>query len=206
MYSFMTPEIRLLRTIRLLPWLLCLLAGCATSTPVANLPPFVEQDRITELQLAIMALGDDVDRAEAQQAARIAIEYPLELAQQYEITDPPLVHNTLVNLGVKPRGLCTDWTVDLLTRLQQERFRSLELHWGIANYENLFRIEHSTVVISARGDSLQQGLVLDPWRYGGRLYWAKTLEDPVYQWYPHAEIIALKRERKALALNRPAER
>ena len=202
----MAPEIRPLRTIRLLPWLLCLLAGCATSTPVAELAPIVEQDRITELRLAIMALGDDVDRDEARLAASIAIEYPLELAQQYEITDPPLVHNTLVNLGVKPRGLCTDWAVDLLTRLRQERFRSLELHWGIANYENLFRLEHSTVIISARGDSMQQGLVLDPWRYGGRLYWAKTLEDPNYEWNPHAEIFALKRERKVLALNRPEER
>ena len=201
----MAPEIRPFSTIRLLPWLLCLMAGCAT-TPVADLPPIVEQDRITELQLAIMALGDDVDRNEARLAASIAIEYPLELAQQYEITDPPLVHNTLVNLGVKPRGLCTDWTVDLLTRLRQERFRSLELHWGIANYENLFRPEHSTVIISARGDSMQQGLVLDPWRYGGRLFWAKTLEDPGYLWYPHAEKFALERERKTLALNRPEER
>jgi hypothetical protein len=202
----MAPEIRPLLTIRLLPWLLCLLAGCATSTPVADLAPIAEQDRTTELQLAIMALGNDIDRDEARLAASIAIEYPLELAQQYEITDPPLVHNTLVNLGVKSRGLCTDWAVDLLTRLRQERFRSLELHWGIANYENLFRLEHSTVIISARGDSLQQGLVLDPWRYGGLLYWAKTLEDSVYQWYPHAEIFALKRERKVLALNRPEER
>lgn len=202
----MAPEIRPLLTIRLLPWLLCLLAGCATSTPVADLAPIAEQDSTTELQLAIMALGNDIDSDEARLAASIAIEYPLELAQQYEITDPPLVHNMLVNLGVKPRGLCTDWTVDLLTRLQQERFRSLELHWGIANYENLFRLEHSTVIISSRDDSLQQGLVLDPWRYGGRLYWAKTLDDSVYQWYPHAEIIALKHERKTLALNRPAER
>lgn len=206
MYNFMALEIRPLRSIQLLSWLLCLLAGCATSTPLADLPPFVEQQRVSELQLAILALGDKVDRAEARQAASIAIEYPLELAQQYQITDPPLVHNTLVNLGIKPRGLCIDWTADLLTRLQQERFRSLELHWGIANYDSLFRIEHSTVIISARGDSLQQGLVLDPWRYGGRLFWAKTLEDPAYQWYPQAEIIALKRERKALAQNRPAER
>jgi hypothetical protein len=202
----MAPEICPIRTIRLLPWLLCLLAGCATSTPVADLPDLGEQDRVLELQLAIMALGGDVDSVEARLAASIAIEYPLELAQQYEITDPPLVHNTLVNLGVKPRGLCTDWTVDLLTRLRQERFRSLELHWGIANYENLFRPEHSTVIISARDDSMQQGLVLDPWRYGGPLFWAKTLEDPIYQWHPHAEKFALKRERKMLALNRPAER
>jgi len=194
------------RIIHLFPWLLCLLTGCATSTPVTDLPAFVDQDRLDELQLAIMALGDNVDRVEASRAATIAFEYPLELARQYEISDSPLVHNTLVNIGVKPRGLCTDWTIDLLKRMQQERFLSLDLHWGIANYESLLRIEHSTVIVSARDDSLQQGLVLDPWRYGGRLFWAKTLEDPSYQWYPHAEIIAQKRERKALAQSQPVER
>jgi hypothetical protein len=183
-----------------------MLAGCASSQSTIELPPLIEQQQIGELQLAIMALGADVDIDEARQAAAIAIEYPLELARRYEITDPPLVHNVLVNLGMKPRGLCVDWTTDLLTRLQQERFHSLSLHWGIANYESAFRIEHSSVIISARGDSLQQGLVLDPWRNSGRLFWAKTLEDPSYQWHPHAEIHALKRERKALALNHPAER
>lgn len=202
----MIPDFHFAFPIRLLPWLLCLLAGCASPAGITELPPSVEQDRIDELRSAIMALGDEVDPDEARRAAGIAIEYPQELAREYEITDPPLVHNVLVNLGVKPRGLCVDWTTDLLTRLQQERFRSLALHWGIANYDSLLRIEHSTVIISARGDTLQQGLVLDPWRYGGRLFWSKTPQDPAYRWHPHAEIIAQKRERKALAQNRPAER
>jgi hypothetical protein len=112
------------------------------------------------------------------------------------------MHNFLVNIGVKPRGLCVDWTYDLLTGLQQERFHSLGLHWGIANYDSAFRIEHSTVIISARGEPLSRGIVLDPWRHSGQLFWAKTLEDPEYQWKPHAEIHALKRERKTLAQNR----
>ena len=202
----MSLDIRSFNSVCLLPLLLGLMAGCATSQPVVSLPPFVEQQRIDELRQAILALGENVDHSEARQAAMIAIEYPLELAQQYEIADPPLVHNLLVNIGVKPRGLCVDWTTDLLVRLQQERFHSLQLHWGIANYHSAFRLEHSTVIISARGDSLQQGLVLDPWRDSGRLFWAKTPEDPDYRWYPHAEIHALKRERKAIAQNRPAER
>ena len=129
--------------------LACLLQACASSPPVTELPPVVEQQRIADLRLAILSLDDSVDPGEAHQAATIAIEYPLQLAREYEITDPPLVHNMKVNLGVKPRGLCVDWTHDLLTRLQQERFHSLDLHWGIANFENAFQLEHSTVIISA---------------------------------------------------------
>ena len=190
----------------LLPILACLLQACATSNPLVELPPFIEQQRIDELQQAILSLGEDIDRDEARRAATIAIEYPLELAQAYEITDSPLMHNMLVNLGIKPRGLCIDWTWDLITRLREERFRSLELHWGIANYGRMFLIEHSTAIISARGQTLRQGLVLDPWRNGGNLFWSKTDEDPSYQWHPQAEILADKRERKALADSRTAVR
>ena len=179
-----------------------LVQGCAASRQQADLPPMVEQQRIAELNLAIRSLSDDIDPHEASLAARIAIEYTQQLAQEYEISGSPITHNFLVNVGAKPRGLCVDWTSDLLTRLQQERFYSLQLHWGIANYENAFRLEHSTVIISARGDSLDQGLVLDPWRQGGQLFWAPTLQDPAYRWHPQAEIHALKRQQQAVGSNR----
>ena len=192
----------------------CLLQGCSTPAlvpdpvpdPVLDTAAPLEQQRIDELQQAMLDLGDEIDPGEARRAATIAIEYPLQLAKEYEITDSALVHNFLVNIGAKPRGLCVDWTHDLLVRLQQERFRSLQLHWGIANYDSAFRIEHSTVIISARNQTLQQGLVLDPWRHSGQLFWAKTLEDPQYHWRPHAEVHAQKRERKALAQKRTETR
>jgi hypothetical protein len=177
--------------------LLLLLNGCASKSPRLELPPNVAQQRITELNLAILGLGDDIDASEAQRAARIAIDYSWQLAREYEITDSAIVHNLKVNLGLKPRGLCVHWTRDLLARMQEEGFYSLDLHWAIANYENAFRLEHSTVVISARGDPLQQGLILDPWRHSGNLYWAPALQDPGYLWWPQAQIHALKREIEA---------
>ena len=197
---------RSLKIFFVLPLLVTLVQGCASTHAPVELPSFVEQMRINNLELAILALDEDIDPDEAHRAATIAIEYPLELAQEYEISDPPLMHNFLVNIGAKPRGLCVDWTYDLLTRLQQERFHSLGLHWGIANYDSAFRIEHSTAIVSARGEPLSRGIVLDPWRYSGQLFWARTLEDPQYQWKPHAEIHALKRERKTLAQNRSETR
>ena len=175
---------------------LSLLASCASTQSPGDLPPEVEQQRISDLNRALLALDGEIDASEAQRAARIAIEYTQQLALEYEITGSPIVHNLLVNLGAKPRGLCVDWTSDLLARLQQEHFYSLDLHWGIANYENAFRLEHSTVIVSARGDTLYRGLVLDPWRHSGQLFWVPTLQDPEYEWRPQAEIHAMKRERK----------
>ena len=198
----MTAKLQTKLTLPVLALAFLLVQGCATSHPQVDLPPMVEQQRIAELTLAIRSLSDDIDPHEASLAARIALEYTRQLAQEYEISSSPITHNILVNVGAKPRGLCVDWTSDLLARLQQERFYSLQLHWGIANYATAFRIEHSTVIISARGDTLNQGLVLDPWRQGGRLFWAPTLQDPAYRWHPQAEIHALKRQRQAVSTNR----
>ena len=198
----MISKLQLKLTICILIVAFLLTQGCATSSPQVDLPPTIERQRIADLSLAIRSLSTDIDPAEAQRAARISIEYTRQLAVQYEIEDSPIMHNFLVNIGVKPRGLCVDWTSDLLVRLQQEHFYSLKLHWGIANYETAFRLEHSTVIISARGDSLHQGLVLDPWRYSGHLFWAPTVEDPAYNWYPQAEIHALKRQRETASANR----
>ena len=202
----MISKLQLKLTICILIVAFLLTQGCATSSPQVDLPPTIERQRIADLSLAIRSLSTDIDPAEAQRAARISIEYTRQLAVQYEIEDSPIMHNFLVNIGVKPRGLCVDWTSDLLVRLQQEHFYSLQLHWGIANYENAFRIEHSTVIISARGDSLDQGLVLDPWRQGGQLFWAPTLQDPAYRWHPQAEIHALKRQQQTVSTNRPYNR
>ena len=171
------------------------MAGCATTGPVADAPTATErQQDIAALERAIAALGDDVDPREARRAARIAIEYSHQLAEEYEITGSPLMHNVLVNLGIRSRGLCKDWTRDLLVRLRKEDFDSLEFNWAIANYSEAFRIELDHVLGSeAVGARIEQGLILDGWRNSGDLFWAPTLEDPEYRWHPATEVFALKK-------------
>ena len=180
---------------------LILVQGCASSRQPVELPPMVETQRVADLTNAILDLDESIDSSEAWRAARVSIEYSQELARQYEISTSPIMHNLLVNLGIKQRGLCIDWTTDLLTRLKQEGFHSLDLHWAIANYETTFRLEHSTVVVSAQGESIYRGLVLDSWRNSGQLHWAPTLADSGYSWKPQAEIHALKREHREARAN-----
>lgn len=168
-------------------------AGCA-KPPAAGLAPASRQD-IAELTQSINALGTNVDPDEARRAAQIAYEYPLQLAKEYRITDHPLIHNVKVNRGTRPRGLCWQWADDLQIRLLQENFQTLALHRAIANSDNPILIEHSTVIISSLGGDQNQGIVLDPWRYGGALFWSPTLSDPKYKWIPRAEVFAKKRQR-----------
>ncbi len=154
----------------------------------------VSQSEIADLTRAIQNLGPAVDPDEAARAARIALTYPRQLAVQYGITDPPLIHNTKVNAGRRPRGLCYQWADDMEARLRQENFQTLELHRAIANATNIL-IEHSTVIISARGDDMFKGIILDPWRYGGLLFWSPTLQDERYKWVPRQEVFDYKARR-----------
>ncbi len=164
--------------------LVCVVAGCAApSGPVAS------QNDIDDLTAGIRALGTDVDPEEAARAARIAYQYTRQLAVEYQITDAPLIHNMKVNNGLRPRGLCWHWAEDMEARLKQENFQTLQLHRAIANADNPFRIDHSTAIISRRGDNFRQGMVLDPWRYGGRLFWAPTRDDTRYGWEQRERVL-----------------
>jgi hypothetical protein len=171
--------------------LLVLLAGgCAGGHPGG--PPPADTREIAALAREIGGLGPGVDPGEARRAAQVAFEHTRRLALEYEITDPPLVHNAKVNMGLKPRGLCWHWADDLEARLAEENFRTLSLHRAIANADEPFRIDHSTVIVSRRGDTMFEGVVLDPWRNGGVLHWTRTRADADYDWRPRAEVHEMK--------------
>lgn len=159
---------------------------------------------IAELRQQIMALGPEVDPDEADRAARISFQHTRELALAYRITDPPLVHNAKVNMGLKPRGLCWHWAEDMEKRLDAEGFETLDIHRAIANADNAFRIEHSTAIISARGDGYLDGVVIDPWRKGGILTHVPTLEDPDYRWDSQQDVLARKRDEILARQKRPS--
>ena len=165
------------------------LANCAVAPEKRGVYSDLE---VAELSAMIQALGPEVDE-EADRAARIAFSYTRDLAIAYEITDSPLVHNTKVNMGLKPRGLCWHWAEDMERRLDAEGFQTLDMHRAIANADNSFRIDHSTAIIARKGDGFRQGVVLDPWRKGGILTYVPTLEDREYHWEAQSVVHARKR-------------
>ena len=157
-----------------------LIGGCAPK-PSANWPD------VEGLANAIQALGPNVDPAEAQRAANIAYSHSLRLKQEYRVTDSAIVHNAKVVNGFRERGLCNHWAEDMLKRLRQEKFRTLDLHWATSP-PTTFRIIHHSALISAKGDSMYEGIILDPWRYSGALFWAPTKADDRYNWRPRMEV------------------
>ena len=176
-------------------FLLLVLAACGSYGPVETSP-----DDVQKLAAGLRALGPDVDPQEADRAARIAFSYTAQLAREYEITDPPLVHNTKVNMGLKPRGLCWHWAEDMQKRLEAENFQTLDVLRAIANAHTDFLIDHSTALLAPKGGDLEQAMVLDPWRFGGRLFWGTVPSDTRYAWVAQDEVHAVWRDQIARGL------
>lgn len=120
--------------------------------------------------------------AETSRLAYTAIQQTSILARQYQITGFPLFHNFLVNVGIKDRGLCCHWTEDLLKTLNALELKQFRCAWVVSNYGN-FR-EHNSVAVVPVNKELKDGLILDPWRNGGELYWTPIDQDR-YKWRLH---------------------
>jgi hypothetical protein len=138
-------------------------------------------DNVKHLENELSSLGSNVDKNEARLVAEVSVRSSLSLAEEYRVIRPAIFHNVLVNLGMRDRGLCVHWTEDLLEILQELQLQSFDLHWGVAHRGESWRVEHSSVVITAKEQAFDDGIILDPWRYSGRLYWSRIRNDR-YPW------------------------
>ena len=171
-------------------WVIALalfVAACTTTGPVRG-----TDAEIAALAASIEGLSPDVDPAEAARAAHLSYAATHELAIAYQITDPALIHNAKVNAGQRPRGLCYHWAEDIQARLDSAGFETLETARAIANADNPILIDHSTTVIVPKGAPMQAGVVIDPWRYAGRLFWSPVAQDTRYVWRPRQQVLREK--------------
>lgn len=139
-----------------------------------------ENQKIENLYNAIMSLDSSVIPSEARFVAREAVLYPKVLANRYQLTSPPLYHNVLVNYGKRPRGLCYQWTHDMGKQINRP-MKSLQFFHGVAFRRNYWK-EHSTLVVGAKGHPFKEGILLDPWRHSGVLFWSRIKDDKKYPW------------------------
>ena len=136
--------------------------------------------KIGSLQNDLAALNRRADMIEARQVSDTAIGYSILLSEEYDLVRPAVLHNLLIRIGLKNRGLCYHWTEDLMGRLQKLDLKTYQFHWGVAHRGSELR-EHNSVVITAKGQTFDEGLVLDPWRNSGNLYWSSVKTDR-YPW------------------------
>ena len=140
-----------------------------------------DQFKIQQLTESIMGLGPNIDKTEAAFVAREAILFPKHLANQYKLIGPPNSHVVMVNRGQKERGHCYHFAADMKDHLVKNRsYDTLTLKRAVANQGRHY--EHNVLTVAAKGKSLHDALILDPWRNSADLYWVKSGDDPMYIW------------------------
>ncbi len=173
---------------------LSLLNGCSVhydnvkmengKRPVARILTNKQKHSINDLAKALKALGPATSQKEANDIAYDAVVYPMILANQYNLVYPPQLQNILVNAHHRERGLCWQWAEDMTAHMAKKKLKTFDLLRGVANRR--LKNEHNSLVVVAKGADFYTGILLDPWRNSGELYWTKVTqdEDPEYTWHP----------------------
>jgi hypothetical protein len=123
----------------------------------------------------LAALSPKVDPKEAKAVAECAYATARRLRSQYHMFGTPIFNNFLVYHGFRKRGYCYQWTEDLLLALDALKLKTLELHWGEA-YAGTWR-ENNCVVVTAKGQPFDHGMIIEAWRHFGHLRWNLVLSD-----------------------------
>ncbi len=154
-------------------------------------PVFAKSAEDPVLIARIVALSPTVDPEEARRVAVTAYTTGRDLAREWRVVWPPGIQNFLVNIGARKGGLCFQWAAGLLPRLDALLLRTLELHWA----ESYARTasEHNVIVVTAKGQPMQRGILLDNWRYLGHLAWGPVAGDTTYEWQENPGELARRR-------------
>jgi hypothetical protein len=139
-----------------------------------------DEKSINDLRNSLVALAPrNVDLHEAELLSVTAHRTSRQLAHEYGVTGDPAIHNYLINIGVKKKGICADYTHDIGARLKEFHFKTLVLHWGAAYAKE--SDENNALVVTARNQPFLDGIVLDGWRRAGRLFWCPARNDHEYE-------------------------
>jgi len=116
---------------------------------------------------------------EADAMAKAVIQRIYDLSIEYDVAFSALVHNTLINLGIKKKGFCYHYVNDLRNALRKYSWRYYDLHWGEAWGRSYF--ENNALVVTAKGADFKTGIAVDAWRSAGMPFWT-PVEGDSYPW------------------------
>jgi hypothetical protein len=142
-----------------------------------------DERSIKDLGKALAGLARDVDPAEAQSVSFTAHTTARKLAREYRVVLNPEFTVFLVNMGMRKRGWCGHWAQDIGAQLKELKLKTLVLHWGVAFDKT--SSENNCIVVTARNQPFDQGIIIDGWRRAGRLFWCPVKQDHEYEVEQH---------------------
>jgi hypothetical protein len=156
--------------------------------------PSKDSAKAQELANHLASLSRRVDPNEAKLLAECAYATVAQLRHEYRMFGTPIFNNFLVYHGWRKRGYCYQWTEDLLIALDTLKLKTLELHWG-DSYRETWR-ENNCLVVTAKGQPFERGMILECWRHFGHLRWNLVPSDED-RYYENAEWAEKVRARAA---------
>ncbi len=126
-------------------------------------------------------MNNSILTAEAESLSREIFKETAKLRKKFKPVSEPHFNNFLINVGVKDKGLCYQWSDALYIHFSDKNYHDFEFHLLVANKGEYF-YEHNVLVVVAKGEKVMDGVIVDPWREPGKLYFAKVSEDKKYEW------------------------
>lgn len=163
--------------------------------------PAKDSAKAEELGNQLARLSRRVDPNEAKLLAECAYVTVARLRPEYNMFGTPIFNNFLVYHGWRKRGYCYHWTEDLLLALDKLNLKTLELHWADA-YRDTWQ-ENNCLVVTAKGQAFERGMILECWRHFGHLRWnlVPSDQDPYYENVEWAEKVRARAAAKASQTN-----
>jgi hypothetical protein len=143
--------------------------------------------------MRIKALSPTVSLDDARRVAYCAYTTGRDLAREWRVpgvaTWLPGLQNLFIKMGARKGGYCFQYSTELLVRLDALKLQTVELHWAESQLGTMS--ENNAIVVTARGQPFEKGILLDNWRCQGHLAWTQVTMDPEYRWKESKSFAAL---------------
>ena len=146
-----------------------------------NTSPDISQNRVEELSKLLGSLDNSIPPTEAELLSREIFKETAKLTKKFQPVSEPHFNNFLITVGVKDKGLCYQWSDALYLHFSKKDYSHFEFHLLVSN-KNEYFYEHNVLVVVAKDGEVLEGIVIDPWRHSGELYFSKVSEDKKYEW------------------------
>src|SRR5437588_9421448 len=145
------------------------------------------------LTMRINALSPTVSLDDARRVTYCAVTTGREMAREWRVIPVasllPGLQNLFIKMGARKGGYCFQYSTELLVRLDALKLETLELHWAESQLGTMS--ENNAIVVTARGQPFEKGILLDNWRCQGHLAWTQVTRDPEYRWKESKSFAAL---------------
>lgn len=150
--------------------------GCGKSPSLS-----LQQDRLAH---KLQTIDISISQQEAKMLADDIFIHWSNLRSEFAPVGFGWLQNTLVNLGIKQKGLCWHWSDSFYVYLAKRHSSYVFIPAG-ANIGTLR--EHNGLVVTTKNKSFYDGVLIDGWRYSDRLFFVQVTQDRAYKWEPRLE-------------------